>query len=57
LRRHAVDLALDGEQGVNPRDRLDRNRRFLQPCQIEELAPGMGLACRLDDQPPLRDAS
>jgi hypothetical protein len=35
LGREPVDLALDGEQGIDALDRLDGDRRFLQPRQIE----------------------
>ena len=53
LRRQAVDLALDGEQGIDALDRLDRDRRLVDPRQIEELAPRMRPAGRLDDRPRL----
>jgi hypothetical protein len=49
LRRHAVDLALDGEQDIDALDRFDRNRRLVDACQIEELAPPMRPAGGLDD--------
>jgi hypothetical protein len=51
--REAVDLALDGEQGIDARDRLDRDRRLLQPCQIEELASPVRPSGRLDDRSAL----
>ena len=53
LRRQAVDLALDGEQRIDALDRLDRDRRLVEPRQIEELAPRMRPARRLDDRPRL----
>jgi hypothetical protein len=37
----AVDRALDVEQRIDALDRLDRDRRFLEPRQIEEV----GLQC------------
>ena len=49
LRRHAVDLTLDGEQGIDALDRLDRDRSLVDARQIEELAPRMCPAGRLDD--------
>ena len=49
LRRQAVDLALDGEQRIDALDRLDGDRRLVDPRQIEELAPRMGPAGSLDD--------
>ena len=51
--REAVDLALDGEQGIDALDCLDRDRRFLQPRQVEELASPMRPAGRLDDRSAL----
>jgi len=53
LRLQAMDLALDREQGVDALDRRDRNRRLLQPCELEELAPSMRPAADLDDRPGL----
>ncbi len=50
LRRHAVDLALDGEQRIDAVDRLDRDRRLIEPRQVEELAPCVCPARRFDDQ-------
>ena len=50
LRRQAVDLALDGEQRVDALDRLDGDRRLVEPREIEELAPRMRPARRLDDR-------
>src|SRR6202040_2655676 len=49
LRRQAVDLALHGEQGVYPLDRRDGDRRLGEPGEIEELAPRVRPARRLDD--------
>jgi hypothetical protein len=46
---HAVDLALDGEQHIDALDRLDCDRRLVDLCQIEELAPRMGPAGGLYD--------
>jgi hypothetical protein len=43
LRRQAIDLALDRKQHVDLLDRFDRDRRLLQPRQLEELAPRMRL--------------
>jgi hypothetical protein len=40
-RRDAVDLPLDGQQGVDAMDRFDRDRRLVEPRQIEKLAPRM----------------
>ena len=54
--RHAVDLALDGEDRVDPPDRLDRQRRLAQIGQLEELAPAMAPARRLGDRPRLAPA-
>ena len=56
VRRRAVDLAFDRKQRVDALDRLDRNRRLVDPRQVEELAPRMRPARRLDD-PGLREAS
>ena len=53
VRRQAVDLALDGEQRIDALDRLDRDRRLVEPRQVEELAPRMRPARRLDDRPRL----
>jgi hypothetical protein len=36
-----VEFALDGEQDVDALDRLGRDRRLAEPCQIEELAPAV----------------
>jgi hypothetical protein len=41
--RLAVDVAFDGEQGIDTFDRLDRDRRLAEPRQVEELAPRMNL--------------
>jgi hypothetical protein len=41
LRRQAVDLALDGEQGIDPRDGTKRDRRLVDAGEVEELAPRM----------------
>jgi hypothetical protein len=41
LRQCRVDLALDGEQRIDTLDRLDRDRHFVDPRRIEELAPGV----------------
>jgi hypothetical protein len=38
LRRQAVDLALDREQGIDALDRLDRDRRLVDSSQVKELA-------------------
>ena len=40
LRRQAVNLALDGKQRIDARNRLAGDRRRVKPSQIEELAPG-----------------
>ena len=56
-RRQAVDLALDGEQRIDARNRLAGDRRLVDPGQIEELAPRMGPTGGLDDRPALRLAS
>src|SRR5207244_3431607 len=50
VRRRAVDLALDREQRVDALDRLDRDRRLVDARQIEELAPRVRPARRLDDR-------
>jgi hypothetical protein len=39
--RLAVDFAFDGEQGIDAFDRFDRDRRLVDPRQVEELAPRM----------------
>ena len=44
LWRHAVDLALDGEQHMEAFDCLDCDRCLVDLCQIEEFAPRMGPA-------------
>ena len=53
LGRQPVDVALDGEQRIDAGDRLDGDRRLVEPRQVEELAPRMGPARRLDDRPGL----
>jgi hypothetical protein len=53
LWRHAVDLALDGEQDIDALDRLGRDRRLVDARQIEELAPPMRPAGGLDHWPRL----
>jgi hypothetical protein len=53
LWRHAIGLALDGEQYIDAFDRLDCDRRLVDLCQIEEFAPRMGPAGGLHDRPPL----
>ena len=64
LGARAVDVALDGEDGVDARDRFqrdgrDRRRVLAAPRvggdvgQLEELAPRMAPAQRLDDPPRL----
>src|SRR5205085_1658962 len=50
LRRQAVDLALDGEQGVDALHRFERDRRLADAGEVEKLAPRMRPACRLDDR-------
>jgi hypothetical protein len=57
LGREAVDLVLDGEQGIDALDRFDRDRRLLQPRQIEELASPVRPAGRLDDRSALARGS
>jgi hypothetical protein len=49
LRGDAVDLALDGEQGVDSLNGFNGNRCLVEPRQVEELAPRMCPARRLDD--------
>ena len=44
-----VNLALDGKQRIDARNRLAGDRRLVEPSQIEELAPGMGPTGGLDD--------
>jgi hypothetical protein len=39
VRCQAIDLALDGEQRIDPLDRLDRDRRLVDAGDVEELAP------------------
>ena len=51
---HAVDLALDGEQGI---DALDLNRRLVEARQIEELAPPCAQQAASMTGPGLRLAS
>lgn len=41
----AIDLALDGEQGVDAGNGLDAGRRLVEAGQIEEVAPRVGPAC------------
>ena len=48
--RQSVDVALDGEQRIDAGHRLDGDRRLGEPRQVEELAPRMGPARRLDDR-------
>src|SRR5882724_10023546 len=50
VRRLAVDVALDGEQRIDTGDRLDRERRLVEPCKVEELASRMGPTRHLDDR-------
>ena len=50
LRRHAVNLTLDGEQGIEPRDRLCRDRRLVDARQIEKLTSCVGTTGSLDDR-------
>jgi hypothetical protein len=67
LRRHPVDLALDGEQGIDALDRFDRDRCLLEPGEIKELAPREHMGVEQRDQrrqrgrrgahPPSRRAS
>ncbi len=52
-RRKAIDLALDGEQGVDAGNGFDADRRLVEPRQVEEVAPRMGPAGDLDDRPGL----
>jgi hypothetical protein len=42
-RRLAVDVAFDGEQGIDAFDGFDRDRRLVEPGEVEELAPRMCL--------------
>src|ERR1700680_4739536 len=49
-RRLAFDVALDGEQSIHALDRLDGDRRLVDPRQVEELAPRMRPAHRLADR-------
>src|SRR6266571_2371912 len=53
LWRKAVDLALDGEQGIDALDRLGRDRRLVDPSEIEELASSVCPASGLDHWPRL----
>jgi hypothetical protein len=55
LRRQAIDLALDGKQGIDAFDRFARDRRLAEAGQIEELAPRMRPAPDFDDRPGLRE--
>src|SRR5262245_1465000 len=50
LWRHAVDLALDGEQHIDAFDCLDCDRCLVDLCQIKEFAPRMGPAGCLHDR-------
>jgi hypothetical protein len=54
--RHAVDLALDGEEFIDPTDGFDGQRRPPEIGQLEELAPPMAPARRLGDRPGLAPA-
>jgi hypothetical protein len=53
LWRHAVDLALDGEQDIDALGGLGRDWRLVDARQIEELAPPMRPAGGLDHWPRL----
>src|SRR3954470_17995496 len=53
LRRHTVDFAFDGEQGIDALDRLGSDGRVVDARQIEELAPRVRPAGGLDDGPRL----
>ncbi len=48
--RPAVDLALDGEEGVDPRDRFRGDRCLGDLGEVEQLASRMGEASGLDDR-------
>jgi hypothetical protein len=41
LGRHAIDVALDGEDRIHAVHRLDRQRRLAQIDKHEEFAPGV----------------
>ena len=49
LQGDAIDLSLDREQGINALDRFDSDRRLVEPGELEEVAPRMCPARRLDD--------
>lgn len=51
LGRQAVDVALGGEDLIDPSHRLDRQWRFPQLSQFEELAPPVRPAARLGHRP------
>lgn len=53
LRCQTVDLALDGEQRIDARHGLHGDRRLVEPGEVEELAPRMCPARRLDDRASL----
>jgi hypothetical protein len=48
-RREATDLALDGEQGIDALQRLDGDRRLVEPRKVEEVAPRVRPAGGLGD--------
>jgi len=50
-RRLAVDVALNLKQRIDARDRLDCDRRLVEPRNIEELPSRMGPAHRRRDRP------
>jgi hypothetical protein len=56
-RRQAVERALDREQGIDALDRLDGDRRLVDPGEIDELAPHMCPAHPLDDRARLAACS
>jgi hypothetical protein len=50
----SIDVAFDGEQGIDTFDGFDRDRRLVEPREVEELAP-QHIASTIG--PPLRPAS
>jgi hypothetical protein len=56
-RWQAVDIALDGEQGVHTLHRLDGDQGLVEPSKVEELVPRMCPAASLDDRATLRPGS
>src|ERR1700744_5813163 len=50
VRSKAVDLLFDGEQDIDARDRLGRDRRLGEPCKMKKRAPAVRPARGLEDR-------